>query len=295
MAARRQAAETESGFEAALDASENSAGRHRQELPVGALRRLPVAVGRGPAALVAVPGRTFGLATICVAATHAADRGCEAIHSRRVRKLHHGHLPTEEDGKKSKSAVNAQRSKDAIRNMYQAIFQNTTIPILEQVVDFTQARHHVLAGNIANLDTPGYRTRDLSVNDFRSQLRKAIEARHRAARIAPQPQAVSPGDLAYLLGSPSSGAEQGKPVAKFPAAAAAGLPSGVGSRAGMARGSLAAQIVEKPKTILYHDDSNVGLEYQVTEMVKNQMEHNLALTIMTSQFRILQAAVSERV
>ena len=36
------------------------------------------------------------------------------------------------------------------------------MPVLEQVVNFTEARHGVLAGNIANLDTPGYKTRDLS-------------------------------------------------------------------------------------------------------------------------------------
>ena len=45
--------------------------------------------------------------------------------------------------------------------MYEKIFGSTSIPILEQVVNFAEARHHVLAGNIANLDTPGYRVRDL--------------------------------------------------------------------------------------------------------------------------------------
>jgi len=30
-------------------------------------------------------------------------------------------------------------------------------------------------------------------------------------------------------------------------------------------------------------------------MVKNQMQHNLALAIMTSQMRLLQTAISERV
>ena len=46
--------------------------------------------------------------------------------------------------------------------------------------------------------------------------------------------------------------------------------------------------------ILYHDQSNVGLEQQVAEITKNHMQHNLALTIMNSQFRLLQTAVSER-
>jgi flagellar basal-body rod protein FlgB len=46
--------------------------------------------------------------------------------------------------------------------------------------------------------------------------------------------------------------------------------------------------------ILYHDKSNVGLEQQVAEITKNHMQHNLALTILNSQFRLLQTAVSER-
>ncbi len=62
--------------------------------------------------------------------------------------------------------------------MYEGLFQSTTVPILEQVVSFSQARHTVLAGNIANMDTPGYRVRDLSVEDFQSRLREAIETRH---------------------------------------------------------------------------------------------------------------------
>ena len=57
------------------------------------------------------------------------------------------------------------------------MFGNTTIPVLEQVAAFTQARHHVLAGNVANMDTPGYRVRDLSVDTFQERLRAAIEAR----------------------------------------------------------------------------------------------------------------------
>ena len=62
--------------------------------------------------------------------------------------------------------------------MFPELFQSTTIPILEQVANFSQSRHTVLAGNIANLDTPDYKVRDLSVPDFQARLRKAIEERH---------------------------------------------------------------------------------------------------------------------
>jgi flagellar basal-body rod protein FlgB len=149
--------------------------------------------------------------------------------------------------------------------MYQNVFQSTTIPVLEQVVNFAQARHHVLAGNIANLDTPGYRVRDLSVEDFQARLREAIEARHRRSPTSRADRPVSPGDLGY----PHSQAAK--------------------------HDATMAEVSRNPKSILYHDDSNVGIEYQVTEMAKNQMQHNLALAIMASQFRLLQVAISERV
>jgi len=38
----------------------------------------------------------------------------------------------------------------------------------------------------------------------------------------------------------------------------------------------------------------VGREYQVSEMVKNQMQHNLALAVMNQQFRLLQTAIAGR-
>ena len=135
--------------------------------------------------------------------------------------------------------------------MFPGLFQSTTIPVLQEVVNFAQARHTVLAGNIANMDTPGYKVRDLSVEDFQGRLREAIEERHTAgvrtlARRGNRPR----------------------------------------------RSTRMAEVAKNSKTILHHDQSNVGMEYQVTEMVKNQMQHNLALAVMTSQFRLLQTAIS---
>jgi flagellar basal-body rod protein FlgB len=133
------------------------------------------------------------------------------------------------------------------------MFQSTTIPVLQEVVNFAQSRQAVLAGNIANMDTPGYEARDLSVDDFQSRLHMAVEQRHASA-------------ASDSTGEPLSG-----PSANL------------------------AEISKNPKTILHHDKSNVGMEFQVSEMVKNQMQHNLALSLLTQQFRLLQTAISERV
>ena len=76
------------------------------------------------------------------------------------------------------------------------LFDNTTIPIVQEVVAFSEARHQVLAGNVANVDTPGYRVRDLSVDAFQKRLKEAIFERSLAR------QSPSPGLLASRPGDP---------------------------------------------------------------------------------------------
>ena len=47
---------------------------------------------------------------------------------------------------------------------------------MEQVVNFTEARHNVLAGNIANVDTPGYKPGICRSRISRRRLKQAIES-----------------------------------------------------------------------------------------------------------------------
>ena len=136
------------------------------------------------------------------------------------------------------------------------LFDSTTIPVLQEVVNFSQARHTVLAGNIANMDTPGYKVRDLSVDDFQTRLQQAIETRHEAPSSS---EGLSPGEI---------GVRGSEPM---------------------------AEVAKNAKTIMHHDQNNVGIEHQVTEMVKNQMQHNMALSIMVQQFHLLETAISEKV
>ena len=143
--------------------------------------------------------------------------------------------------------------------MFTSFLNTSTVPVLEQVVNFTQARHGILAGNIANIDTPGYKTRDLSPAEFEERLKEAIEYRQRAAE--------SP---TYAINSQ-----------------VAGRKIDLGSD-GM------SDVRESMKHILYHDNSDVSIEKQVAEISKNQGMHNLALSLMTAQFRLLRAAITER-
>jgi flagellar basal-body rod protein FlgB len=136
--------------------------------------------------------------------------------------------------------------------MIARLFQNSTIPVLQDVVSFTQARQGVLAGNLANVHTPGYRTRDLSVESFQQALKKKVEAEQ--------------------LGNVSSPGHATTPSAE------------------------AARDVKASLTnLVYHDGTNIDIERQVVEATKNQYVHNLAVSIMTNQFQLLQTAINERV
>ena len=48
---------------------------------------------------------------------------------------------------------------------------NDTMTVLEKALDVTAQRQQLITANIANVDTPGYRTKDI---DFRSELQHAV-------------------------------------------------------------------------------------------------------------------------
>lgn len=58
--------------------------------------------------------------------------------------------------------------------MLTSLLNGTALPALEQTVNFAQKRHMLLASNIANMDTPGYQTRDVSVDNFQQHLLTAV-------------------------------------------------------------------------------------------------------------------------
>lgn len=60
--------------------------------------------------------------------------------------------------------------------MWDSWINSSALPALEQAAVFTQNRQALLAGNIANLDVPGYKTRDISTEDFQARLREALTA-----------------------------------------------------------------------------------------------------------------------
>jgi flagellar basal-body rod protein FlgB len=135
---------------------------------------------------------------------------------------------------------------------------------LEQLVAFTERRHSILAGNVANMDTPGYQTRDLSVDNFQASLRDAIQAER-------QVEQTSPGMRQGLFGVVSRATQPSTEEAR----------------------KIAMENVrDSMKQVVYHDGSDDSLEMQVTQISKNSSMHSMAVALLKSNYRQLQMAIS---
>ena len=73
-------------------------------------------------------------------------------------------------------------------------------PLLEQVVKFTANRHRLIAENVVNASTPGYRQKDLSVDRFQAMLRDRVAVRKVSA-----PGTVSFDDIESEVEHPTRG------------------------------------------------------------------------------------------
>lgn len=137
--------------------------------------------------------------------------------------------------------------------MFGSWLNNSSLPALEQTAVFAQKRHQLLAGNLANIDTPDYKTRDLSVTEFQTQLKAATSP-------------AKPTATTYVPGKGMQPISQQQALEK---------------------------VRDVSKQILYHDGGDVSLEEQVTEISKNQIMHNTAIALMRSQLQTLQVAIRE--
>lgn len=147
--------------------------------------------------------------------------------------------------------------------MIDKLFDSSTIPLLAKVAAFTERRHEALAGNIANVSTPDYRTRDLPVADFQAALQEAVAEKR-----------------------PVDGS--GKPAWSFTGSAKS---AAVGE---LFPGTLFRAVEAPPKTLTFQDGNNRSIEKEVMEMTKNSLMQSAAIELMNAQLNRLQAVISER-
>ena len=129
------------------------------------------------------------------------------------------------------------------------------MPALVTTLVYNQARLKMIAENVANIHTPGYRTKQLDTQAFRQALREALDARGDDPSRA---FAVSAGDEVQTD----------------------------------RHGRLRVRPTEKPaENILFHDGTNMSIERQMTDLAETGMTHDLATTLLRGRFEGLRKAI----
>ena len=80
------------------------------------------------------------------------------------------------------------------------MMNETNAPLVERVLQFAADRHKLIAENMANVDTPGYRQKDLSQAKFFSMLRERA-----AQRTSGVPGTVGFDDVSVDVDQPTKG------------------------------------------------------------------------------------------
>jgi flagellar basal-body rod protein FlgB len=129
---------------------------------------------------------------------------------------------------------------------------------LERAAIFGEKRHDVIVGNVANVDTPTYKTRDLDTKSFQKALEAAIEAKRQ------------PGPPEYFPSHPYL-----NPKAT-------------------AINALDNPMLAEPRNITFQDGNNRSIEQEMTELSKNIMRQTFLIQVMTAQYSQMEAVIAER-
>lgn len=140
-----------------------------------------------------------------------------------------------------------------------APFGDGLIETLKQSAIFGEKRHDVLVGNVANIDTPTYKTRDLDTKGFQKALATAIESRRN-----PAPSQVFASH----------------PYLRLPVSATDALDD---------------PLLAEPRNITFQDGNNRSIEQEMAELSKNMMKQAFLVQVMTAQFGQLEAVIAERI
>jgi flagellar basal-body rod protein FlgB len=128
-----------------------------------------------------------------------------------------------------------------------------TIQLLERTLDLRSARQRVIASNLANEETPGYRASELN---FMDQLRSAHQGRLPVVLAATQPRHF-------------------------------GLHGAQGVQA------ITGKLNEVPAGDLPLDANSVNLELEMAKLSDNAMQYNTAATILAKKFHGLLNVIRE--
>lgn len=138
--------------------------------------------------------------------------------------------------------------------MFDRLFDNTSVPVLAEVMNFAASRQVYLANNIANVDTPGFRASDLSEAEFNQVLAEAVDKRRRLGG------GLQPASSRNVKSTPQG--------LEFQPVQSGGL--------------------------MRIDGNDVSLDLELAKMSKNAMKFQMAARMLAARFRFYREVVRER-
>jgi flagellar basal-body rod protein FlgB len=146
------------------------------------------------------------------------------------------------------------------RLMIESLTNSESIPVLERMMQFTGQRQRIIANNVANMSTPGFRPSDVSVEDFQAQLGSAVKARRVKSNSAQDGLSIE---------STREVVVHDDGMTLRPSAAA--------------------------ENLLFHDQNDRDVERIMQDLVENFMAFRTAAQFLRSRFDLINTAIRERV
>lgn len=135
------------------------------------------------------------------------------------------------------------------------------MPTLEAMFRFAGARQQLIANNVANIDTPNYRHRDVDPRAFQAQLAEAVQAR----------RGRTGGTHGALAWESTRHVERLGPD-----------------------GSLRLHPREGSGNVLFHDRNDRDLERTMQDLVENAGVYRVAADLLRKQMTQIRGALRER-
>jgi flagellar basal-body rod protein FlgB len=131
------------------------------------------------------------------------------------------------------------------------------IPLLEKTLAFAEARNRVLATNIANITTPGYRAKQLDLAGFQKALAQASEQRRRGGSFElPTTSQFLQDDAGMLKVTPTE---------------------------------------EPVENVLFQDGTNARIESQMSQLAENTLMNQVSAEMLKGYYDGMGKAIRGRV
>ncbi|HRX85723.1 MAG TPA: flagellar basal body rod protein FlgB [Phycisphaerae bacterium] len=142
--------------------------------------------------------------------------------------------------------------------MFENLLNRGATPALTAAWSFTQARHKVIAENVANMSTPGYKAKRLDLGEFQSTLAAALERRGN-----------DPNAPFVLAGSKQVATDEAGRVVVTPQTKPGAQP-------------------------VFHDGTNMSIEREMSQLAQNGMLHEMTTTLLRGRYDGLHKAITGR-